>query len=217
MQHGYTDICRLLLEHNARIEPPNNRGALAGMTTSDDDSGGLLGTAAFKGHIEILELLLDHRADVNGRGQSGNLPNFLTPLMHAAYNGHPSVVAMLLERKAQPMQGTIGVRTSRSTSPRCKTTKNASLYWSRTGCLRWTSSSTASKGETEVLEKWDARQVREPPLHRPDARGARPGTTARVRSNEGTGYNCRVAPHGADPDQHITGDPQPTDADGRRR
>ena len=74
VQHGYTDICRLLLEHNARIEPPNNRGALAGMTTSDDDSGGLLGTAAFKGHIEILELLLDTEQTSTAAARAATCP-----------------------------------------------------------------------------------------------------------------------------------------------
>ena len=73
--------------------------------TWQDDSGSLLGCAAFKGHAAIVELLLDYHADTNGRDESGKLPTFLTPLMHAAYNGRTDVVRILLERNAQPNIG----------------------------------------------------------------------------------------------------------------
>ena len=72
---------------------------------SADEDGSLLGAAAFKGHYDIVELLLDHSADANGRGENGKLPTFLTPLMHASYNGRAGVVQLLLERGAQPNIG----------------------------------------------------------------------------------------------------------------
>ena len=86
VQHGFTEICGLLLTHGARLEPPRAGGAGSpmGIHSGEDDSGSLLGAAAFKGHVKIVELLLNAQADVNGRGENGKLPTFLTPLMHAA-------------------------------------------------------------------------------------------------------------------------------------
>ena len=113
VQHGYYKVCKLLLEHNAKLELPKemNRGAvlpmMAGLHTGngDDNQNGLLGSAAFKGFTEIAELLLNANADVNGCDMEGKLPIFLTPLMHAAYNGRSDVVKLLLERSAQPNIG----------------------------------------------------------------------------------------------------------------
>jgi ankyrin repeat protein len=94
----------VVLLPSAAAQASSTRHALTG-THAGDDEGSLLGAASFKGHVAVVELLLDHAADVNGRGENGKLPTFLTPLMHAAYNGRTSVVAMLLERKAQPNIG----------------------------------------------------------------------------------------------------------------
>ena len=76
VQHGYTEICRLLLEHNACLEPAHGRlvGGMASIHTGEDDSGSLLGAAAFKGHVQIVQLLLD--AQVPAR--SSNPPRFLS-------------------------------------------------------------------------------------------------------------------------------------------
>ena len=51
--------------------------------------------AAAAGHKAMVELLLDHKADANGRDTSGK-----TPLHSAAENGFQSVVETLLARKA---------------------------------------------------------------------------------------------------------------------
>ena len=51
-----------------------------GQHTGDDDSGTLLGAAAFKGHLDIVRLLLDAQADVNGRNEAGNVRRSPTPL-----------------------------------------------------------------------------------------------------------------------------------------
>jgi ankyrin repeat protein len=67
-----TSIVRLLLSFNAQLEPPTARSAAnTGLHTGDDDSGTLLGAAAFKGHSEIAALLISAHADVDGRSQSG--------------------------------------------------------------------------------------------------------------------------------------------------
>ena len=61
VQHGYTEICHLLLTHGARLEnPPPSANAQRGsmsLQTREDDSGSLLGAAAFQGHRDIVELV----------------------------------------------------------------------------------------------------------------------------------------------------------------
>jgi len=51
--------------------------------------------AARKGHIEVVELLLANKADVNASDTDG-----FTPLYVAAQNGHTEVVELLLANKA---------------------------------------------------------------------------------------------------------------------
>jgi len=53
--------------------------------------------AAWGGHTDILEFLLDHGADVNRTGRFGT-----TPLMMAAYFGNTETVHLLLTRGANP-------------------------------------------------------------------------------------------------------------------
>ena len=65
VQHGSTEICKLLLEHGARLEPPSARFASRPMGIHAGDDEALLGAAAFKGFAEIAELLLDYHADVD--------------------------------------------------------------------------------------------------------------------------------------------------------
>ena len=84
-------IVRLLLAFNAHLEPPIARSAAhMGLHTGDDDSGTLLGAAAFKGHYEIAALLISARADVDGRSHSGGehlaSSNLITPFGHLASN-----------------------------------------------------------------------------------------------------------------------------------
>ena len=73
VQHGYTEICRLLLEYNACLEPTQGRvgGAMANIHLGEDDSGSLLGAASFKGHVQIVKLLLDAQV---GRQASLTIP-----------------------------------------------------------------------------------------------------------------------------------------------
>ena len=57
VQHGLTDICALLLEYGARLDAPKDHQVInkLGIHSGDDDSGSLLGAAAFKGHCDIIK------------------------------------------------------------------------------------------------------------------------------------------------------------------
>lgn len=59
------------------------------------DSGSALGSAAARGHIDIVELLLDRGADINSYGRS-----YGSPLVAAIQGGKESIVQLLLSRGA---------------------------------------------------------------------------------------------------------------------
>jgi len=50
--------------------------------------------AANKGHLSIVEYLVNQKADINAKNQDGN-----TPLHYAAANAHLSVVEYLVNQK----------------------------------------------------------------------------------------------------------------------
>jgi ankyrin repeat protein len=54
--------------------------------------------AAEKGHLDVIQLLLDHGADIN----NGREDHVWTPLMMAASNGELKTMTMLLERHSSP-------------------------------------------------------------------------------------------------------------------
>lgn len=56
----------------------------------------ILNIAAGHGHIELVQLLLDHHADIESRDPE----NEFTPLMNASTHGHTEVVKVLLKNKA---------------------------------------------------------------------------------------------------------------------
>ncbi|ENN77089.1 hypothetical protein YQE_06424, partial [Dendroctonus ponderosae] len=70
-----------------------------------DNAGWLpLHEAAVHGHIEIVRLLLDHKASINDRGASEC--NGITPLHDAASNGHLEIIELLLNKGASALAKT---------------------------------------------------------------------------------------------------------------
>ena len=220
VQHGYTEICRLLLQHSARLEAqvPRSTGIMSSMHTGDsEDAGSLLGAAAFKGHAEIVELLLDHHADCNGRGENGRLPQFLTPLMHAAYNGRDSVVALLLERKAQPNIGH-----DRQTH----TALDFAEMQGNEGCVALLEAyrlpsleelvTCLERADLTVLERWVDRgggANHHFTAQMPEGRAQVPLLVYAAMKGQDVVVDWLLA-RSADPDAAIVGDPSTTEADG---
>ena len=58
-----------------------------------DQNGGstALHRAAYRGHEDVVECLLNHKADVNAKNQKG-----LTPLDFAKNSGHPKVLKIMI-------------------------------------------------------------------------------------------------------------------------
>ncbi|HTG74680.1 MAG TPA: ankyrin repeat domain-containing protein, partial [Terriglobia bacterium] len=92
---------KLLVDHGAKLDLPNNRGitpimAAAGMGSSDADTRGYYTTEDTpQRSVDTLKILLDAGADVNSRGTRG-----LTPLHEAARWGWNAAVQFLVERGA---------------------------------------------------------------------------------------------------------------------
>jgi len=79
---GHTALVRQLIARDADVNKP-------GWTP--------LHYAATHGHLDIIEILLEHHAFINARS-----PNDTTPLMMAAHYGTPAAVKLLLEQGAEP-------------------------------------------------------------------------------------------------------------------
>jgi uncharacterized protein len=92
---------KLLVEHGAKLDIPNNRGitpvmAAAGMGSVDADTRGYYTTEdTAQRSVDTLKILLDAGADVNSKG-----PRLLTPLHEAARWGWNAAVQLLVERGA---------------------------------------------------------------------------------------------------------------------
>ncbi|CZR32634.1 uncharacterized protein FPRO_01979 [Fusarium proliferatum ET1] len=85
-EEGSDSLFNLLLEHGA---DPNVPCAKHGNTP--------LSKAAAKGHVQVMEKLLEFNADPNIASEKGH-----TPLSRAAMNGHALAVRKLLESNADP-------------------------------------------------------------------------------------------------------------------
>ncbi len=80
---GLTELCQQLIGKGADVNKP-------GWTP--------LHYAATNGHLEVINLLLEHHAYIDAAS-----PNGSTPLMMAALYGTPATVKLLLEAGADPM------------------------------------------------------------------------------------------------------------------
>ncbi len=97
-RHGNVEVIRLLLDHGAKIDPP-------------EDSGPLL-SAATQGHLEAVELLLQAGANVNQLFGSGRMKR--TAFSAAAVNGHFDVADLLVASGANPNLGDVSFAGSSS-------------------------------------------------------------------------------------------------------
>jgi hypothetical protein len=92
---------KLLVDHGAKLDLPNNRGitpimAAAGMGSSDADTRGYYTTEdTAQRSVETLRILLDAGADVNSKNPQG-----LTPLHEAARWGWNAAVQFLVDHGA---------------------------------------------------------------------------------------------------------------------
>ena len=92
---------RLLVQHGAKLDIPNNRGiipvlAAAGMGSVDADTRGWYTTDdTAQRSVDTLKILLDAGADVNAKDPSGK-----TPLHAAAFWGWNAAVQFLVDRGA---------------------------------------------------------------------------------------------------------------------
>jgi ankyrin repeat protein len=220
VQQGHARVVALLLERGAQLEQSLSDQAMrlgVQKSSSEEDGGTLLGTAAFNGHADVVDALLDHRADPDGRNEAGKLPAFLTPLMHAAYNGKAPVVQLLLERKAAPNIGH-----DKSTN----TALDFAEMQSHAECVALLEPhqlpsleelvNCLKQGNIAVLERWVARGGA--PTHRftaqmPEGRAQVPLLVYAAMEGQVEVVDWLLA-RKADPDAAINGDPVPTEADG---
>jgi ankyrin repeat protein len=92
---------RLLVDHGAKLDLPNNRGitpimAAAGMGSTDADTRGYYTAEdTAQRSVDTLKILLDAGADVNSKSPQG-----LTPLHEAARWGWNAAVQFLVDRGA---------------------------------------------------------------------------------------------------------------------
>ncbi|KAL8900047.1 MAG: hypothetical protein Q9207_005885 [Kuettlingeria erythrocarpa] len=78
-----TATVRALLEHGVDAKTTSSKGSP-------------LSLASRRGKVEVVELLLDHGAEIDGTSDDDN---YRTPLWWALHSGHLEVVELLLERK----------------------------------------------------------------------------------------------------------------------
>ena len=80
--HGLTDVCRQLIKRGADVNKPG---------------WAPLHYAATRGHLEVMNLLLEQYAYIDAAS-----PNGTTPLLMAARYGTPEAVKLLLQAGADP-------------------------------------------------------------------------------------------------------------------
>ena len=83
---------KILLSYEADIEA---RGIVKANTDEAIEDCSPLWVAAATGHLNVMKLLIDHNADVDGRNATNS-----TPLRAAAYDGRLEIVSCLVENGA---------------------------------------------------------------------------------------------------------------------
>lgn len=72
------------------------------MTVYDQAGWAPIHEAANYGHVEVVQFLLDHGANVNEQGKLSSIEcQGITPLIDSCTNGHLTVVELLLDRGAK--------------------------------------------------------------------------------------------------------------------
>ena len=82
---GHVKVAAMLLDHGAKINVESGSSKESPLTC-----------ACWKGHCDVVELLLERNANIEHHTKQG-----FTPLMIAAFEGHTDVACKLLERKAK--------------------------------------------------------------------------------------------------------------------
>ena len=85
-KHGLKECVQYILGLNADVD-----------ITEDEDDRSALSHAAEQGHTAVIQLLLEHGADVHHKTEDG-----LTALHYAAFEGHGNIVRLLTKRGADP-------------------------------------------------------------------------------------------------------------------
>ena len=91
-KHGYLDVAKLLLEKQNK----------ASLNRSDKQGASPLYIASMKGHVHIVDFLLEQGANVDKTDADG-----LTPLLAAVKEGHLNVVEVLVEKGKADINRTI--------------------------------------------------------------------------------------------------------------
>src|SRR5262249_24538020 len=96
---GRSPLIMLAVTRN-KLELPRMVVSPGAKVNSGDDFMSPLGSAVLRGNTEMVALLLDAGADING--QPGSVT---TPLMNAVHRNDPDMVRLLLQRGADPRAG----------------------------------------------------------------------------------------------------------------
>jgi|SRR5579871_2515458 len=94
-ENGWEDVTKFLLEHKAKVNTQDHSGETALLRTVSRLSWSWE-RALYAKRIHILQMLLDHGADVNLKSKDGT-----TPLMEAAIGGDLNLVNAFLKKHAE--------------------------------------------------------------------------------------------------------------------
>lgn len=104
-QRGLVETVEFLLDHKAKVDACNRNGFTALhwyssiapciVVTDQADRRRAMLRACWKGHVEVVKLLLHHRAQVNAQTSDG-----MTPLYWAAKYNHQQIAIILFQNGA---------------------------------------------------------------------------------------------------------------------